>query len=126
MSLKPVIWLSSSHKDLKAMPDGVQDEVGFALHQVQQGATPDSAKPLTGSEFRGASVLEIVVSERTDAYRAVYTVRFAGAVFVLHCFQKKSKRGIATPKAEIDLVKSRLRQAQTLYEEMEILNPKES
>lgn len=115
--LKPVVWLASSHKDLKAMPDGVQDEVGFALHQVQQGATPDNAKPLTGSEFRGASVLEIVADERTDTYRAVYTVRFAGTVFVLHCFQKKSKRGIATPKSDIDLIKNRLRQAQIYYEE---------
>jgi phage-related protein len=95
---------------LKALPDEVQREVGFALVDAQCGGKPLSAKPLKG--FGGTAVLEIVEDFDGDTYRAVYTVRFAEAVYVLHAFQKKSKRGIATPKATIDIIKARLRTAE--------------
>lgn len=83
------------------------DQFGYALFLAQQGDKSDSAKPLKG--FGGAGVLELVENHEGDTYRAVYTVRFEDAVYVLHCFQKKSKSGIATPKQDIDLIKSRLK-----------------
>jgi phage-related protein len=84
---------------VRDFPEDVKDEVGFALYQAQRGLTPRTAKVLRG--FGGTSVLEIVEDFRTDTYRAVYTVQFASVVYVLHAFQKKSKRGVETPKAEI-------------------------
>ena len=84
---KPLFWVGSSLKDLRGFPEEVKDEIGFALYQAQRGLTPRSAKPLKG--FTGASVLEIVDDFQTDTYRAVYTVQFADAVYVLHAFQKK-------------------------------------
>lgn len=111
---RPVVWMGSSKKDLLAMPDEVQDEMGYALHLAQHGDKHMAAKPLQG--FGGAGVVEIVSDHRGDAFRAVYTVRLRGAVYVLHAFQKKSKRGIATPKAEIDIIRQRLRQAEILAE----------
>ena len=87
--------------------------MGYALYQAQLGTKAASARPLTG--FGGASVLEIVDDFHTDTYRAVYTVRFADVVYVLHAFQKKSKRGIATPKADLDLIKRRLKVAEADY-----------
>jgi phage-related protein len=92
---------------LRDLPEEVKGEVGFALERVQRGSTPENAKPLKGI---APGVLEIVCDFRGDTFRAVYTVRFPRAVYVLHVFQKKSKRGIATPKHEIDLVKRRLAQ----------------
>lgn len=92
------------------MPDEVQQSFGFALYQAQVGALNPDAKPLKG--FGSAGVLEVVESWRGNAYRAVYTVRIAHAVYVLHCFQKKSKRGIETPKAEMDLIRERLKEAE--------------
>ena len=88
--------------------------MGYALYQAQLGLKSASARPLTG--FGGASVLEIVDDFQTDTYRAVYTVRFADVVYVLHAFQKKSKKGIATPKADLDLIKRRLRAAEKDHE----------
>jgi len=87
--------------------------MGFALYQAQLSRKPAPAKPLSG--FGGADVLEIVDDFRTDTYRAVYTVKFNDRIYVLHAFQKKSKRGIATPKAELDLIKSRLKLAEEDY-----------
>ena len=87
--------------------------MGYALYQAQLGLKAAWARPLTG--FGGASVLEIVDDFQTDTYRAVYTVRFADVVYVLHAFQKKSKKGIATPKADLDLIKRRLRSAEKDY-----------
>ncbi len=113
---KPVVWMGSSKEDLKEFPDDVQDEFGHALWIAQQGDKYVSAKPLKG--FGGASVLEIVEDYDGDTYRAVYTVRFAEAVFVLHCYQKKSRRGAETPKSDMDLIKRRLKAAEELYEEM--------
>jgi phage-related protein len=112
---KTLFWVGSSLKDLRDLPEEVKDEVGFALYQVQRGITPRTAKALKG--FGGASVLEIVEDFRTDTYRAVYTVQFADVVYVLHVFQKKSKRGAATPQSEIELIKSRLKLAKEHYEE---------
>jgi phage-related protein len=108
--------MGSSKEDLKEFPDDVQDEFGHALWVAQQGDKYVSAKPLKG--FGGASVLEIVEDYDGDTYRAVYTVRFAEAVFVLHCYQKKSRRGTETAKSDMELIKRRLKAAEELYEEM--------
>ena len=108
--MKPLEWIASSRKDLKAMPDEVQDNVGYALLLAQLGEKHDDTKPLKG--FKGAGVLEIVDNFDGDTYRAVYTVKFEFAVYVLHVFQKKSKSGIATPKQEIELIENRLKVAQ--------------
>lgn len=89
------------------MPEEVRDTFGYALHLAQAGLKHPDAKPLKG--FGGAGVLEVVESFEGDAYRAVYTVRYAEAVFVVHCFQKKSTQGIATPKPDVELIKSRLK-----------------
>ena len=112
---KPLFWIGSSRRDLKDCPDKVQDFVGYALHWAQRGGKSPDAKPLQG--FGNASVLEIVDDFDGDTYRAVYTVRFAGAVYVLHVFQKKSRKGIATPKPAIELVKARLKRAEAHYAE---------
>ncbi len=114
MKRKPLFWLRSSKRDLKAMPDAVQDMAGGALDDVQWGLTPSEAKPLKG--FGGASVMEIVCDYDGNAYRAVYTVQFPKAVYVLHCFQKKSKQGIKTPKLDLELIESRLVDARKDYE----------
>lgn len=91
------------------MPDEVQDSFGYALHLAQTGAKHAHAKPLKG--FGSAGVLEVVESEAGSTYRAVYTVKVATAVYVLHCFQKKSTSGIATPKPDLDLIRDRLKAA---------------
>lgn len=106
---KPLLWMGSSRKDLQAMPDEVQDTFGYALYLAQTGGKHVQAKPLKG--FGSAGVLEVVESEAGSTYRAVYTVKIAGVVYVLHCFQKKSTSGIATPKPEMDLVRDRLKAA---------------
>lgn len=112
--LKPLEWVGSSREDLKEFPFAVQDHAGFALFQAQTGLTHRDATPL---KRIGAGVLEVVSRHDGDTYRAVYTVRFKAAVYVLHAFQKKARKGIATPKREIDLVKRRLKIAQQHYNE---------
>ena len=112
--LKPVEWVGSSRADLKTFPATVQDHVGFALYQAQVGLKHRDAKPI---KRLGANVLEIVSRREGDAFRAVYTVRFKAAVYVLHAFQKKAKRGIATPKPEMDLIRRRLTAARQHYQE---------
>jgi len=107
-----VIWIGDSRRKLRKFPEDVQDEVGFALYQAQLGHKHAAAKPLKG--YKGAGVLEIVEDSEGDTYRAVYTVRFTDAVYVLHAFQKKSKSGIKTPKHEIDLVHQRLVEAKEI------------
>jgi phage-related protein len=107
------VWLGSSLRDLRAFPRSIRREIGAALYTAQQGEIDPAAKPLKG--FGGASVLEIVVKEQDGTWRAVYTVRFKEAVYVLHAFQKKSKRGIATPKSELDLIRQRLAEAERLH-----------
>jgi phage-related protein len=110
---KPCIFVGSSRKELLGFPPPVRRNIGHALHEVQNGGEPLSAKALKG--FGGRTILEIIDDFDGDTFRAVYTVRFAGVVYVLHVFQKKSKKGIATPRREIDLIKSRLRDAEELH-----------
>jgi phage-related protein len=105
--MRPARFAGNSLEVLRELPDEVKSEIGYALRRVQQGKMPESAKHLKGI---APGVLEIVSDFRGATFRAVYTVRFASAVYVLHVFQKKSKRGISTPKREIDLVKRRLAQ----------------
>ena len=112
-SVKPCLFVGPSRRELKTFPDEVQGSVGHALHQAQCGEEPDSAKALKG--FGGRGILEIVEDFDGNTYRAVYTVRFTGLIYVLHAFQKKSKKGIATPKQTIELIKSRLRDAEEDY-----------
>ncbi len=95
------------------MPEEVQDNFGYALFLAQIGSTPASARPLRG--FRGAGVLELIEDFSTDTYRAVYTVRFAGVVYVLHVFQKKSTQGIKTQAHDQDLIQQRLRDSEHHY-----------
>jgi len=111
--LKAVVWVGPTRKDLKEFPRPVQRAVGQALYAAQLGEMPPDAKVLKG--FGGAGVLELVEDHRGDTYRAVYTVRFATKIYVLHVFQKKSKRGIATPQKEIELIRARLKWAERLY-----------
>src|SRR5437588_430642 len=111
----PLEFIGSSRDDLSAFPVEVKRCFGFALRAAQRGGKHPDAKPLRG--FRGAGVLEIVSNFDGDAFRAVYTVRFKGVVYVLHAFQKKSNRGIATPKTEIDKIRVRLREAQIAHAE---------
>ena len=113
---KPLEWIGSSHKDLMALPVVVRRFFGFALSLAQSGDEHDAAKVLKG--FGGAGVLEVVEDDMGGTYRAVYTVKFAEAVFVLHCFQKKSKRGITTPKAEMDIIQARLKIAEAFAKEL--------
>jgi phage-related protein len=113
LMLKPVRWIGSSRDDLRDFPAEARRNIGYALHFAQMGDKHSSAKPLQG--FGGAGVLEIVEDHDGDTYRAVYTVRFAEVVYVLHTFQKKSKRGVKTPQREIDLIKARLQRAEDDY-----------
>jgi phage-related protein len=112
--LRPLLWIASSQKDYRAFPGGVQDGFGFELYLAQTGQHPPSAKPLKGL---GSGVVELREDDGGDTYRAVYTVRFKKAVYVLHAFKKKSKRGIETPKADIDLIRKRLIVAEQNYAE---------
>lgn len=109
-SIKPVVWIGSSRSDLSSFPEDVKDTIGYALYIAQRGGKHADAKPLRG--FGGAGILEIVEDHVGDTYRAVYTVRLAGRIYVLHVFQKKSKAEIKTPKSEIELIKSRLKRAE--------------
>lgn len=109
---RSLLWIGSSRKDYAAFPPKVQEAFGFELFLAQTGQHPPSAKPLKGM---GSGVLELIDVFDGDAYRAVYTVRFEAAVYVLHSFMKKSKQGIKTPQSDIELVKRRLRDAQLHY-----------
>ncbi len=105
-ALKPVEWIASSRKDLKAFPEPVRRKIGYALYRAQEGKTSVDAKSMKGF---GAGVVEVMADHDRNTYRAVFTVRFARAIYVLHFFQKKSKKGIATPKHDIDLIRRRLK-----------------
>jgi phage-related protein len=109
-SIKPVVWIASSRTNLASFPEDVKDAIGYALYIAQRGGKHAGAKPLRG--FGDAGILEIVEDHAGDTYRAVYTVRLAGRIYVLHVFQKKSKSGIRTPKSEIELIRSRLKRAE--------------
>ncbi len=112
--IKPLFWIASSKDDLRAFPEVVKDVMGFALYQAQTGGNHIAAKPLKG--FGGAGVLEIVEDNRGSTFRGVYTVKFAGVVYVLDAFQKKSKKGTKTPKGDIDRIKKRLKAAEDHHE----------
>lgn len=113
-SRKPLRWVGSAKRDLDAMPEDVKDVFGHAIELAQAGGRHLDAKVLTG--FGSAGVLEVVEDDRGSTYRAVYTVKFAGWVYVLHCFQKKSKSGIETPKEDMDLIHARLKAAKQDFE----------
>ncbi len=108
--LKPVIWVGTSLKDLCEFPAPVQDHMGYALYVAQRGGKHQDSKVLSG--FGGAGVLEVIKDHRGDTFRAVYTLKHAGRVFVLHAFQKKSKSGRQTSRRDIDLIQQRLREAE--------------
>jgi len=109
------VWIGSSRKDLRKFPRVVRRDFGQALYAAQQGETDPSAKPLRG--FGGGSVLEIVTNYDGNTWRAVDTVRYSDAIYVLHAFQKKSKKGIATPQKEVDLIRQRLTEAERFHRE---------
>jgi phage-related protein len=115
--LKPVYWIGSSKRDLEALPAAVEDTFGYAIYLAQNGRMHRRAKALKG--FGSAGVLEVVEDWNRNAYRAVYTVRFSVAIFVLHVFQKKAKTGIETPKSEIDVIRKRLKVAEDVAKELE-------
>ena len=115
---KPILWISSSLDDLRNFPDDVKRLMGQALNDAQHGGRHPRAKPLKG--FSGASVLEVVDDFDGDTFRTVYTVKFSGVVYVLHAFQKKSKRGNATPAKEIELVRQRLKTAEAHAKEKRV------
>ncbi|HEY0554738.1 MAG TPA: type II toxin-antitoxin system RelE/ParE family toxin [Thermoanaerobaculia bacterium] len=112
---KPVRWIGRSKEDLREFPEEVRRRVGGALWNAQLGRKALYAKPLKG--FGGAGVLEVVDDFDGDTYRAVYTVRFSGVIYVLHAFQKKSKHGSAIPQNDLDLIEKRLKRAREDYEQ---------
>jgi phage-related protein len=114
--VKPLYWVGRSKKDLLALPETVMHVFGYALYLAQAGRKHDQAKPMKG--FGSAGVLEIIEDWEGNTYRAVYTVRFVESVFVLHVFQKKSKRGVATPKKELDLIRERWKTAEQMAREL--------
>lgn len=109
-TVKPLEFIGSSRKDLRGFPKTVREVFGHDLHEIQNGETPESVKKLSGL----AGVMELVKPFDRDTYRAVYVVNIGGTVYVLHCFKKKSKRGIATPKPDMDLIRERLKQAKEI------------
>jgi len=112
--LKEINWVGSSLDDLKDSPDSVKDDVGYSLYEAQQGEMPTKGKLLKGLP----GVVEIKTDYQSNTYRTVYTVKLADSLYVLHFFKKKSKKGIATPKPDIKLIKSRLKVAQDLAKEL--------
>lgn len=112
---KPITWMGSSRSDLTKMPDGVKKDFGGALHGVQEGRFPEQAKALKG-KLKGA--IQLSEDDDGDTYRAVYTTELDDLVYVLHCFQKKSKSGIGTPRADIELIERRLKAARTLHKQL--------
>lgn len=110
--LKPVFWVGTSLKDLRTFPAPVQDHMGYALYIAQRGGKHQDAKVLSG--FSGAGIVEVIKDYRGDTFRAVYTLKYAGTVYVLHAFQKKSKSGRQTPRRDIELIKQRLREAERI------------
>lgn len=116
MENRQLVWVSSSQKDLEEFPDPVKETMLFALDLAKVGGKHEKAKPFKG--FSGSSVLEIVQRGKDSTFRTLYTVEFKEAVFVLHCFKKKSTQGIKTPKKEVDLIHNRYKQAIELYKKL--------
>ena len=115
--MKPIRWMRSSKDDLRGFPDDARSELGHALDMVQHGERPRNEKPLHG-DLSGVSEL-VSDSEDGNTYRSVFTVKLEPYVFVLHCFEKKATRGIATPKRQLDVIRQRLREAREEYREMQ-------
>jgi len=115
MTDKEIKWMGDSLETLKGFPGDVKDMFGHALRQAQRGLKHPSAKPLKG--FRGGGVLEVVEDHDGDTYRAVYTVKIANKIYVLHAFKKKSTKGISTPQRHIELIKDRYKRAEELEKE---------
>jgi phage-related protein len=113
--VKQIVWIGSSRKDLQDLPEEVRADAGYALYAAQQGETDPAAKPLRG--FGGTRVMETVSRHDGDTFRAVYTAQLADTLYVLHCFQKKSKKGVATPQKDIDLIRRRLAEAERHHRE---------
>lgn len=111
--MKETYFLASTQDEIREFPEAVRKEIGFAIYAAQEGGKAINVTPMVG--FGGAGVLEVISNYDGDTYRAVYTVRFQGALYVLHAFKKKSVRGIATPKKELDMIKHRLKQAEAHY-----------
>jgi phage-related protein len=109
--LRPVVWLGSSKRNLRDFPKGAQKLLGDELQLIQFGGTPKDVKPFRGV---GSGVLEIALRYATDAYRVVLAVQIGKRIYVLHAFQKKSKKGIETPKRDVDLIRKRYAEAQEL------------
>lgn len=122
MALKELVWIGQSKKSLIDLPEEVRQVIGYSLYIAQNGSMPDNAKVLKG--FGGAGVIEIIDSDDAGTYRAVYTVKMADIVFVLHVFQKKSKQGIETPQQDIELIHKRLKLAEEIYKEMRMKHEK--
>ena len=118
--LKALKFIGSSREDVKAFPEDVRQDIGYAFFEAQRGQKSAAAKPLQG--FGGAGVLEIIERHDGGTYRAVYTVKFRDVVYVLHCFQKKARHGIKTPRQDIELIKQRLRVAEHDYETHDRVN----
>jgi phage-related protein len=110
--LRPVIWVGRSLKNLREFPAPVQDHMGYALYVAQRGGKHRDAKVLSGSGSAG--VVEVIKDHRGDTFRAVYTLKYAGTVYVLHAFQKKSKSGRQTPRRDVELIRQRLREAEEM------------
>ena len=119
---KPLEWIASSRKDILSFPKEVKQAVGYALDLAQLGEKSPHAKPL--KEFGGAGILEVIEDHDGDTFRSIYTVKFEEAVYVLHCFQKKSKSGISTPRLDMDKVKSRLKIAEERHKLWQTKNKK--
>lgn len=115
--MKRLFWIGSSRKDIKEFPTEVKVEMGHGLYLAQMGDRHNHAKTLSG--LGNAKVIELRENDKSGTYRVIYTVEMVDFIFVLHAFQKKSKSGIATPKQEIDLVKRRLKEAESLYKELQ-------
>jgi phage-related protein len=113
--LRPLLWVASAKKDLMDMPDEVVSDFGHWLFLVQKGKTPKSAKTLSG--FGNAQVLELRKDHSDGTFRTIYTVQYADVLVILHAFQKKSKKGIETPKQDMALIESRLKLAESIYTE---------
>jgi phage-related protein len=111
-SRRPLFWEGSSKRDFKRFPVAVQKDLGVALFVVQLGGTVPSAKPWKGL---GSGVFELVEDHRGDTYRAVYIVRFRDSVHVLHAFQKKSKSGVSTPRADVQIIEQRMKAVLARY-----------
>ena len=114
--LRPLVWLGDSRKNLRDFPDGAQKLLGDELQLIQFGGMPKDAKPFKGV---GSGVLEIALRYSSDAYRVVLAVQIGRRIYILHAFQKKSKKGIETPKRDVDLIRKRYTEAQELANEYE-------